>query len=441
VKRLLLILLLLPVFSYAQIINLVAGNGGGGYLGDGGPATAAEMNAPTGVATRNGNVYIADHQGSRIRKVDASGIMSTIAGNGTTGYSGDGAAATAAILNQPTGVAVDTAGNIYFVDEFNDVVRKINTSGIITTIAGGAGSGYTGDGGPATNASFSLPYSVAVDHLGNIYIADQGNNAVRKVNTLGVISTVAGTGYSGYTGDGGIATIAKLSLPNAVAVDTSGNLFIADRANNVIRKVNPAGIISTIAGIGTPGYTGDGGPATAASLNWPQGLAINAIGALYISDRNNNVVRKINLAGIISTVAGTGVAGYSGDGAAATAADLNMPIGIAVDSCENVFVTDAANNRIRKIVFDPGCLIGYLQADEIEKEHTMTAIYPNPATMKLTVSSPGKINQISITTLLGQIVYAHSCDTEKAEVDVANLPAGVYLVKINGTEVRKFIKE
>ena len=284
----------------AQLIYTVAGNTSVSYTGDGGLATAAAIGQPEGVAVDGaGNYYISDVENEVIRKVNSSGIISTIAGVGTLGYSGDGGPATNAAIFGPMGIALDGTGNIYFAEFSNSIIRMINTSGIITTIVGNGSSGYSGDGGPASSALLSTPACVATDGAGNLYISDYGNQVIRKVDAYGIITTIAGTaGYRGYTGDGGAATDAKLNYPNGICVDASGNLYIADSRNNVIRMVNTSGIINTYAGngyganLGYGGYSGDGGAATAAELDNPLGIAIDGSGNIYISDYYNQVIRK-----------------------------------------------------------------------------------------------------------------------------------------------------
>jgi len=332
-------------------ISTIAGNGIRGYIGDGGPATAAQLSTPQGVAVDgSGNVYIADQANNKIRKVNTSGIISTIAGDGVLGHSGDGSPATAAELNAPQGVAVDGSGNVYIADMGNNVIRKVNTTGIISTFAGIWGdSGDGGDGGPAVSAGLGYPAGVAVDGSGNVYIADFVNNKIRKVNTSGIISTIAGNGITGYSGDGGSATVAELYTPQGVAVDGSGNVYIADQANNKIRKVNTSGIISTIAGNGITGYSGDGTSATAAELNASHGVAVDGSGNVYIADYGNNRIRKVNTSSIISTIAGNGTYSHSGDGGPATVAELNTPNYVALDGAGNVYIADLANNKIRKV--------------------------------------------------------------------------------------------
>jgi len=338
----------------AGTITTLAGNGQFKYGGDGGLAAAASLNEPGGVALdAAGNLYTADSFNSRIRKVTPGGTIATVAGNGQSGYSGDGGPATAASLTYPSGVAVDAAGNLYIGDMWNGRIRKVTPAGTITTVAGSWRAGYSGDGGPATAASLNGPQGVAVDAAGNLYIADGDNWRIRKVTPGGTIATVAGSGHQGYSGDGGPATAASLSYPSGVAVDAAGNLYIADRLNNRIRKVTPSGTIATVAGNGQSGYSGDGGPATAASLSYPSGVAVDAAGNLYIADPGNSRIRKVTPAGTITTVVGRWQAGYSGDGGPATAASLYWPEGVAVDAAGNLYIADTVNGRIRKVLAAP----------------------------------------------------------------------------------------
>jgi RHS repeat-associated protein len=337
------------------IITTVAGNGINGYTGDDGLAISAEVSTPGGVAfDASGNLYIASYSGNVIRKVDAAiGIITTVAGTGTAGYSGDGGSALNAELNGPCGLAIDAAGNIYIADTNNYRVRKVTAStGIIATVAGTGVFGYSGDGGAATSAEITLIQGLTVDAAGNLYLPDMDNMEVRKVSPAGIISRIAGTGTQGYSGDGGAATSAKLNQPIAVALDAAGDLFIADGGNNVIREVTASsGNISTFVGNGTAGYAGDNGPALSAELNLPLGgLVVDAANDLLIADSNNNVIRFVNASnGVITTVAGNGVAGYAGDGGPATSAELSGPTGVALDAQGNFYVADIYNNRVREV--------------------------------------------------------------------------------------------
>jgi trimeric autotransporter adhesin len=273
-----------------------------------------------------------------------------VAGDGTTGYKGDGGLATSAGLYYPQGVAVDASGNIYIADTVNRRIRLVTKStGIITTVAGDGTIEYKGDGGLATSAGLYFPYGVAVDASGNIYIADYYNHRIRLVTkSTGIITTVAGDGIAGYTGDGGLATSAGLNYPQGVAVDASGNIYIVDTSNSRIRLVTKStGIITTVAGDGTIVYKGDGGLATSAGLYSPFGVAVDASGNIYIADTVNSRIRLVTKStGIITTVAGDGTVGYKGDGGLATSAGLSTPYGVAVDASGNIYIVDSSRVRL-----------------------------------------------------------------------------------------------
>jgi len=282
------------MISPSGIITTVAGVGLPGYSGDGGPATNAQLFRPLKIfLDASNNLFIADQLNNCIRKINPSGIISTFAGNGTGGFNGDGIAATSAELNQPSGITQDQAGNYYIADYLNYRIRKVNGAGIISTIAGNGIAGYSGDGGTSTGASINGGFGVTFDGSGNLYIAEHYNNIIRKVSSIGIISTIAGTGSGSFSGDGGQATAAELNYPGSVAFDNFGNLFIADELNFRIRMITPAGIISTYAGIGTGGFSGDGGPATAAMIENSNELKFDALWHLILSDNNNNRVREI----------------------------------------------------------------------------------------------------------------------------------------------------
>ncbi|MHB8260172.1 MAG: NHL domain-containing protein [Bacteroidia bacterium] len=345
----------LSVFNAkGQIIYTVAGNGTSGYTGNGGLAQSAELHGPEGVTIdASGNLYIADNGNNVVRKVTKTGVISTYAGNGTAGFSGDGGQATAAELSGPAGVAIDANGNLYISDQDNQRIRKVTSTGVISTVAGNGTIGYYGNGVQATSAELNGPSNIAVDASGNLYIADTGNHGIRKVTvSTGIINTIAGIlSVYGFSGDGGQATAAELHNPTGVFVDGSGNVYIADEMNQRIRKVNSAGIINTIAGTGTAGYSGDGGQATAAELYDPYDVELDASGNIYIADEQNFRIRKINTSGVISTYAGTGTAGFTGDGGLATAAEINVAygLGIAIDGSGNLFIPDYADNRVREV--------------------------------------------------------------------------------------------
>jgi sugar lactone lactonase YvrE len=335
-------------------INTVAGNAAWIYRGDGLTATASSIFLPFGIAVDSGgSLYIADSSNDRIRKVDAAtNLMSTVAGNGSVGASGDGGAATLASVNMPSSVTIDGAGNIYFADSANNAVRKVEAStGIITTVAGTLGvQGYGGDGAAATSALLNNPDGIALDGYGALYIADTGNNIVRKLDlSSGIISVFAGNRTTGYSGDGGSATSATLNSPWSLTVSAAGDVYIADQNNHAIRKVT-SGIISTVSGSGTPGFSGDGGPASAATLNSPSSVAVDVAGNIYVADTGNNRVRKINAAtAVITTVAGNGTETFSGDGGAADNAGMYGPYGLVIDGAGDLFIADVFHNRIRMI--------------------------------------------------------------------------------------------
>jgi len=327
------------------VITTVAGNGTFGFGGDNGPATSAQVDEPAGVAVDSaGNLYIADHLNSRIRRV-SNGTITTAVGNGTPGFSGDGGPATGAELNAPYGVAVDASGDLYIADSLNARIRKVS-NGTITTVAGSATFGFGGDNGPATSAELSSPTGVALDPAGNLYIGDYGNSRLRKVSN-GVITTVAGNGTVSFSGDNGAATSAQLTLPAGIAVGSGGNLYIADMGSERIREVSN-GVITTVAGNGTQGSGGDNGPATSAQLREPEGVAVDSAGNLFIADSSNSRVRKVSN-GVITTVAGNGTYGFGGDNALATSAQLDFPRDVAVDLAGNLYIADSLNNRIRKV--------------------------------------------------------------------------------------------
>ncbi|PWT76932.1 MAG: hypothetical protein C5B59_05365 [Bacteroidetes bacterium] len=342
--------------AYAQIITTVAGSAVYGYSGDGGPATMAALLVPSGVAAdKNNNLYIADDDNNRIRKVDAiTGIITTVAGNGSYGFAGDGGPAISASLKGPTGIAIDAAGNLYVADYNNNRIRKVDVAtGIITTIAGNGSSGFGGDGGPAVSANIWLPTGVAVDRSNNVYIADYGNHRVRKVDAQsGVITTVAGNGIAGFSGDGGLGISAELFEPYGIFMDAAMNLYIADYGNNRIRKlVSGTGIISTIAGTGITGYNGDGLSSLSTNLTAPTGITADIFGNLYIADLSQRVLRMDAVTRVITTIAGNGTQGFSGDGGPAVNAQLFNSWGVFININGDLYIADNANNRVRKVAF------------------------------------------------------------------------------------------
>ena len=343
--------------SFEATIDTFAGTTFG-YDGDGGLANAAKLGWINGLCIDAlGNMYIADGAANVIRKVNTSYVISTVAGTflgwNPSGsdldfYSGDGGPATSARMHIPLWVTADTQSNIFIADAGNGVLRKVNNTGVITTIAGGKDRGHTGDNGPAINAMITNPHGMVTDAAGNLYFADKQTHAVRKISTTGIITTIAGIPeQAGYTGDGGLATEARLSEPWALAIDSEGVIYITDN-NAVVRKI-AGGVITTIAGTGEGGFTGDGGPAIEARLLNPTGIAIAKDGSIVVADAGNNRIRRISADGIIDTIAGTGSAGYSGDGRPALDAEINGPQGVAVDAEGNIYVAENQNAVVRVI--------------------------------------------------------------------------------------------
>jgi trimeric autotransporter adhesin len=320
----------------------------GGFVGDGGAATKASFETPSFVVQdKSGNLYISDFTGQRIRKVTPAGTITTYAGTGISGFSGDGGPAHAAKLSYPTGLVFDSAGDLIVADGGNNRVRMIDTTGKITTIAGTGATGYTGDGGPATKATFNQPWGVTYDSKGNLYITDLGNCAVRFINTSGIINTYAGNGTCGFAGDGGPAILANLNFPRGMVFDSSGNLYIADNANHRVRKVNTSGTISTFAGNGKTGFSGDGGAATLAKIGNPKGLVFRG-GKIYIGNAGRSRIRTVTIStGIINTYAGS-VPGYDGDGKALLSSLFFSPTGLLFDAKGKLLVADSFNQRVRR---------------------------------------------------------------------------------------------
>lgn len=329
-------------WSQQYTVSTIAGNftEGLGFTGDGGPAGGgnSQLYSPTRVLYRSGKLYVSDSLNFRIRVI-SGGNINTYVGNGTEGYTGDTGQAASAEIAVPGGICMDGQGQLYLADTANDVIRKISPSGVINTIAGVGSAGYSGDNGVATNAQLNNPLDVAVDAAANVYIADSNNNAIRQIDVNnGYISTYIGTG----------ATSNTLSHPVAVTVDSAGNLYISDAGNHRIAKY-AAGVVTTYAGNGVDGYSGDGGPATAAEISNPQQLVFDAAGNLYFADSTNGRIRMVTPAGIITTIAGNGLPAYTGDGGLASVASFFVPEGVAVDPGGNVYVSDTQNNVIREL--------------------------------------------------------------------------------------------
>ena len=477
------------------IVTSLYGTGIGGYNGDGGPAAAAELNTPQGLAyDASGNLFICDYYSNRIREVNVSGVISTFAGqsglfqegypavnaelsfiqnlttdaagniyvadldnhrirmiNAVTGvittvagcgisgqqdnFSGDGGPATAAHLYFPNSMAFDRAGNMYICDESNERIRMVSTSGIITTFAGNGTAGFV-DNVPATDAEFGTPTGVVVDRAGNVYISDNNNHCIRKVDaTTGIITTVAGTGFAGYSGDGGPATNAQLNHPYDVAVDGLGNLYISDGDNYCIRMVDALGNISTVAGNGTLGFSGDGGPAVDAQMRAAWGIKVDSTGDILIADDDNSRIRLVHTNGIINTIAGNGTPGFSGDGGPALDASLAFPKGVAFDMAGNLYIADNNNRRIRKTS------LATLAAPQVSKPAILNVfVYPNPTVGMVTIMNAANCAAV-VYDVLGKEVLQVSIINNKQTFDLSSLASGVYVVQVtNENGERKMMK-
>ncbi len=435
------------LIANAQIINTVAGNGWGGYAGDGGQATAAELSNPNGVAFDvAGNYYIADETANVIRRVDGvSGIITSYAGNGVAGYYGDGGLATVAEIYEPIGVVVDPVGNLYISELGSATVRKVDIStGIISTVAGRFYVGYSGDGGPATAAELHDPRYIDLDKAGNLYIGDAGNNRIRKVDmSSGIITTVVGTGTSAFYGDGGPASAAELSYPYGVALDDSDNIYIADQSNNRIREVRTAtGIINTIGGNGVNSWAGDGGPATAAEIFGPCAMSIARNGDVFIAGTYEQRIRKIDRAtGIITTFAGTGLAGFGGDGGFALSAFFYYPSGATLDHSGNLYIPDWENSRVRMITLAETTTGTLSHGSNSNKD---ILVFPNPAKSELFIQFNGISGKASVTlfNMLGQQMLSQTSNVNQAlAINVASLSKGIYLLKVQSEDGTIFIRK
>ena len=424
-KQLLLILLFSPLFTDAQVIVTAAG--GGIVLGDGGPATAAELKNPIGVALDNsGNLYVSDWLHYRIRKVSPGygGTITTIAGNGTTGYSGDGGLGTDAQLGSVYNLCVDRYGNVYIADAGNNCIRKITPLDTITTIAGTGTAGYNGDGIPATAARLNVPGDVAVDSMGNIYIADIQNHRIRMVDTAGVIHTIAGTGIDGFSPDGSLADTAQIE-PWCIRVDNMNNIYYGDSFR--IRKIDTVGIITTIAGNGISGFSGDGGAATDAQIGGGGGIFVDIHRNIYIADAVTNRVREVNAAGgIIYTIVDSDGAGvFGGDGGPPLLAKLDGPSGVVVDDSGDIYIGDQGNNRVRLVTKHP------LSITNLMNKENEVNVYPNPCHDYCTIQITDLINEqadVVISTITGAALYKCSMLTNKPVTLQLTWPPGVYII-------------
>jgi sugar lactone lactonase YvrE len=421
-KKYLLFITAFSSFLSAQTISTFAGSGEQWYNGENLPATAANFDAVLAVAIDNNGELLVSEPYFRIRKVNLSGIISTFAGTGGLGNPVDNVSATISPISAPIGIAVNSNNDIIFCDNLNFRIRKIDSNGIITTIAGTGVQGNTGDNGLATEATIDDPSYIAVDQFDNIYFTEPARRLVRKISNSGIITTIAGTGELQYNGDNIPATSANIHAPFGVAVDNQGNVFIAECLGQRIRKINAAGIISTVGGTGLQGYDGDGIVATSSRISRPIGIKVDAAGNLYFADSVNGLVRKITPDGMMLNVAGTGIGGFSGDGGSALSAQLNHPNDIAFDAAGRMFIADAWNLRVR--------VIENALANPTFAQNTDITVFPNPTTNgTATILLPASTDKITITDILGREVSTQKTNgCESVEINCGN--AGIYFINV-----------
>lgn len=414
--------------SRAQIINTVVGSGTSGHTGDGGAATSATLNTPAGIGfNSSGSMFVTEYNGNYIREINTSGTISTYAGTGSASSTGDGFAASLATLKNPAGIAYDASGNMYVAEAGGNRIRKITTAGIISTIAGTGAASSTGDGSAATSATLNSPTDLAFDASGDLYISESGGNRIRKITTsTGNISTFAGTGTASSTGDGGAANAATVNSPAGILFDGSGNLYIAENGGNRIRKINTSGNISTVAGNGTASSTGDGSAATSATVKGPRSLAMDASGNLFISEESGSIIRKINFtSGNISTIAGTGTFGYSGDGDDATSATFKTPYSITFHN-GNLYIVDLSSYVVRRVCNAPVPTVApvtYCQnetASELVATGTNLLWYSSESDATGSTTAPTPITTSTGTTsyFVSQTPTTYGCESPKTEIVV-----------------------
>ncbi len=408
-KKILLTITLLAnaLLNQAQVVTTFAGSGATGSTDATG--IAASFNLPYGVCTdASGNVYVADGGNNKIRKITPAGVVSTFAGSGTAGSTD--ATGIAASFNSPRGVCTDATGNVYVADELNHKIRKITPAGVVSTFAGSGTAGSADATGIA--ASFYYPCGVCTDATGNVYVADYSNHKIRKITPAGVVSTFAGSGTAGSTDATGIA--ASFYAPIGVCTDAAGNVYVADANNSKIRKITPAGVVSTFAGSGANGSTDATG--IAASFNFPYGVCTDATGNVYVADYSNHKIRKITPAGLVSTFAGSGVVGSTD--ATGIAASFNLPYGVCTDASGNVYVAEEGNHKIRKID------ILSTTITEKGVMNSVMHVYPNPSTSALTIQTNEIIESVSIYNSLGSLIQTESktsFSVEKLSVGIYTL--------------------
>jgi len=421
----LLVAFLFSMQVNAQVIVTVAGTGINGYSGDGGPATNAKMSGPSAIVfDKDGNFYFTEESNPTLRKVSPTGIISRFAGIGTFGYSGDGGPAGSALIGGGGGLAVDKWNNIYLGDGDNHRIRKITTDGVIRTIAGTGVAGYNGDGISALSAQLNFPHGVGVDDTGNVYICDRMNFRLRKVDTFGNISTIAGTGVIGFTADGARADTAAIDESWYVVVDTTGNIYFMDKAR--IRKIAATDHkLSTVAGNGVlGGYSGDGGPATAASIG-TQYFTFDSVGNIFLAEGGVCRIRKVSTDGNISTVTGNGLVGIDPEGVGLSVARVISPTGIAFSPAGELFFTEKSGMKIRKITQ------AWDGVNELSGAHDILELYPNPVhgMVNVRINATAKEGSLTIRDVSGMVVGTMTipCNV-KMQIDVSSLPPGGYTV-------------
>ncbi len=424
------------------VISTLAGTGLSGFSGDGGPANLARFSGPAAVATdASGNVYVADKNNHRVRKIDAAtGNISTVVGTGAYGYSGMGGDAALATIKNPSALYFDNLGNLFVCDNFNDIVFKVDAgTHAIHNHCGEGHQGNTGDGGDANLARTCIPDGVGGDNSGNIYVLDIGNHRIRKVNSSNIVSTFAGTFIGPYANPVPVAA-ASFGTMSGICADNLGNLYVADGGNHIVRKIDMAsGMVRTIAGTyGIGGYAGDGGAANSALLRNPKTLFLTEEGFLFICDPTANVVRVVNQqTGIISTLAGNGSMGFSGDGGAPNAASLNQPTGIWEDPATGkIYIADAGNQRVRVIT---GSAYKTATMGNSSTATDKVSVFPNPSNGNFTVATDAANATMEIYNIAGEMVQSGTLTNGQNTVSLKQ-PAGTYTVKVNstsGTDVQK----
>lgn len=432
-------LLLFPAFANAQLITTVAGNGTAGFGGDGAAATSAQLNSVYGMAVDDtGNLYIADYLNNRIRRVRASdGIIETVAGNGASGYSGDGGAAVSAQLDHPTGVALNSSGTILYIsDDFNSAIRKVDLyTGIISTIGGTPTVwGISGDGGPATNAKLNRPTSIWTDGTGNVYFTDGAACTVRKIDVItGIISRFAGTGAMAcHMGNEGPAVAAGLMTPQAGCRDWHGNTYLVESYVSSARKIdNGTNIIHRLTGNCSSGFTGDGGPATAGQLSNPYGIASDPWGNVYIADGGNERIRIIDTNGLMNSASGSPPLWSYADGVLLSAAHV-IPVSLCFDKFGNLYIGESA--KVRKVsgVFEPP-LPGSLAVDKVV--YASQDVVPNPTNGKITIRNARRGAEVCVYNMVGKKIFEIPALGEEGIIDISGNPPGIYFLWVRNAEV------